>query len=181
MFEKFAQSAREAVVQAQQAARAAGARRLGTEHLLLALADGDSEAAEALRAAGATPIRLRDAIHRGSDVLDADALRAIGVDLAAVRDAAEAAFGPGALDAPTSRPRRSGSKHLSLTHETKKSIENALRLCLRTGGRRIEAEHLLLGVLMDGRYASVLLLTDEGVDVPVLAADVTRRLESRAA
>ncbi|MFC0042082.1 Clp protease N-terminal domain-containing protein [Actinomadura rayongensis] len=180
MFEKFAQSAREAVVQAQQAARATGARRLGTEHLLLALADGDSEAAEALRAAGATPIRLRDAVQREDDVLDAEALRSIGVDLAAVREAAEAAFGPGALDAPASRPRRSG-KHVSLTHEAKKSIENALRLCLRTGGRRIEAEHLLLAVLMDGRYASVLLLIDEGVDVPVLAADVTRRLEARAA
>ncbi|WP_019630596.1 Clp protease N-terminal domain-containing protein [Actinomadura atramentaria] len=180
MFERFSRDARAAVVGAQAFGRELRARRITTGHLLYAVAAGEDDAAAALRAAGATPIRLRDAIERGAaDPLDPEALRAIGVDLAAVRDAAEAEFGPGALDAPDA----SGPYRLRgpvFADDAKKALELSLRQTLKARQKRIEAGHVLLGLIQDERFASVRLLTEAGVDVAALRADVTTRLRAAA-
>ncbi len=111
MFERFTDTARHVVVQAQQDARRLGHNYIGCEHLLLAaaVAAGDEPAAAVLREQGVTPERIEAAILRtigrghaadpGDPLrdLDREALAAIGIDLDVVRARIEAAFGPDAL------------------------------------------------------------------------------------
>lgn len=73
MFERFAQSARVAVEDARYEAGRRGDRRIGTEHLLVAVVQDEAIA----RAIGADPGAAREA----ADELDRAALAAVGVDL----------------------------------------------------------------------------------------------------
>jgi ATP-dependent Clp protease ATP-binding subunit ClpA len=104
MFERFTESARRVVLQAQENARHLGHGYVGCEHLLLAAAGTDEPASEILRAQGVTPDRVEAeilrTIGRGHDSLsglDRQALASIGIDLDVVRARIEAAFGPDAL------------------------------------------------------------------------------------
>jgi len=67
------------------------------------------------------------------DALDADALEAIGIDLSAVRDRVEAAFGAGALDREPARRRgRSATRGaVPFSRRARKSVELSLRESLR--------------------------------------------------
>jgi len=104
MFERFSTSARAAVVSARDRARALDHRTITTAHVLLALVDG--EAGDALRTHGVTPeaVRAQLAELTGADPRAADddaaVLAALGIDMARIRAAVEANFGPGALDRP---------------------------------------------------------------------------------
>jgi ATP-dependent Clp protease ATP-binding subunit ClpA len=107
MFERFTGSARNVVVQAQEAARRLGHNYIGCEHLLLAAATAGEPAGAVLRDRGVTPERIEATILRiiGRDHavdplggLDREALAAIGIDLDVVRARLVAAFGPDALD-----------------------------------------------------------------------------------
>jgi ATP-dependent Clp protease ATP-binding subunit ClpA len=109
MFERFTDSARNIVVQAQEAARRLGHVYIGSEHLLLAAATVDEPAGAILRDHGITPERIEAEILRvigqgyAADPvdplrdLDREALAAIGIDLDEVRARLEAAFGRDAL------------------------------------------------------------------------------------
>ena len=106
MFERFTDTARHVVVQAQADARRLGHNYIGCEHLLLAAAATGEPASAALRDQGVTPERIEAeilrTIGRGQTAdplggLDKEALASIGVDLDAVRARIEAAFGPDAL------------------------------------------------------------------------------------
>jgi hypothetical protein len=106
MFERFTDSARGVVVQAQEDARRLGHNYIGCEHLLLAAAAADEPASAVLRDHGVTPERVEAeilrTIGRGQAAdplggLDREALASIGIDLDAVYARIEAAFGPGAL------------------------------------------------------------------------------------
>jgi hypothetical protein len=106
MFERFTDTARHVVVQAQADARRLGHNYIGCEHLLLAAAATGEPASAALRDQGVTPERIEAeilrTIGRGQTAdplggLDREALASIGVDLDAVRARIEAAFGPDAL------------------------------------------------------------------------------------
>ncbi len=106
MFERFTDTARLVVVQAQKDARRLGHNYIGCEHLLLAAAAADEPASAVLRDHGVTPERIEAAILRtvgpGQTVgplggLDKEALASIGIDLDVVRARIEAAFGPDAL------------------------------------------------------------------------------------
>ena len=109
MFERFSDGARHVVVQAQHEARRLGHSYIGCEHLLLAAAGAAEPAGAVLRDQGITPERVEAEIvriiGRGPAAgpadplggLDREALAAIGIDLDAVRDKIEAAFGPDAL------------------------------------------------------------------------------------
>lgn len=156
MFEHFTRQAREAVVDAQAAARSLGHDYVGTEHLLIALArDAESLAARTLSALGVSPeeaqARAVAVAAPGAAASDAEVLEAIGIDLDAVRRKAEEAFGRGALDrAKRSRGwgrRRLAPGHLRFTSEAKMSLELSLREALRLQHRWIGPEHLLLGLL----------------------------------
>jgi len=116
MLERFTSDARDVVAGARENALRLGHRWIGCEHLLLALAATDAQVGLILRGQGVTPERVRaEAVRLAGagpgvslfDVLDADALAAIGIDLDAVRGKVEATFGPHALTAAPPRwPRR---------------------------------------------------------------------------
>ena len=116
MLERFTGDARDVVTGARESALRLGHDWIGCEHLLLALTTTGGEVGIILRDQGITAERVtREAVRlagagRGaslSDILDRDALASIGIDLDAVRDKVEAAFGPGAFTAAPGRgPRR---------------------------------------------------------------------------
>ena len=64
MFERFTESARRVVTGAQEQARALGAPFIGTEHLLLAIADGGDAAARVLGERGLDAAALRAGVER---------------------------------------------------------------------------------------------------------------------
>nr|WP_276508743.1 Clp protease N-terminal domain-containing protein [Modestobacter muralis] len=130
-----------AVVRAQEEARDLHAERIEPVHLLLALTRDDGRGGTALRTAGADHRTLQTALASGD--LDADALAAVGVDLAQVRATAEAVFGPGALD----RGRRADSGHIPFADGSKRALEESLRAAVRQKERRLDSGHVLLGVL----------------------------------
>jgi ATP-dependent Clp protease ATP-binding subunit ClpA len=175
VFERFAAEARTAVVLAQEEARAADAARVDPVHLLVALAAAPGPAGRLLADAGAHVTDLRAGLPTGggSGGLDADALAALGIDLGRVRAAAEAAFGPGALDAAR-RGRRWG--RLPFGSGSKEALKEALVAALRRGDRVIDGRHLLAGVLALGDPAVSALLAHAGVD----EAGLRRRLDGEA-
>ncbi|GAA2705106.1 Clp protease N-terminal domain-containing protein [Actinoplanes palleronii] len=200
MFERFTQSARAVVIDAQVQARDLGHPVIGTEHVLLALLTAESGAADVLRAAGVDRAGVRDAVvaHTGDrgdeaaavadrDAEDAAALRAIGIDLAAVRAAIEENFGAGALNLPRPAPKKRGifgkfyasSGHLPFSRRNKKVLELALREALRLGHKFIAPEHLMLGMIREGEGLAMLILTEREVDVERLRAELVRSLETR--
>jgi ATP-dependent Clp protease ATP-binding subunit ClpA len=172
MFERFTEEARRVVVLAQEEARAMQAAQIGPPHLLLGVAMAGGPGERALREAGVGVGPLRDALRQvlGDDQLDAEALAALGIDLAAVRERAEAAFGRGALDTPRGKRWRGG--HIPFTPDAKRSLERSLRACLRRGDRAIGSDHVLLGVLDVENPAVTQVLRGLGVE----AADLRRRL-----
>ncbi|MEV6595928.1 Clp protease N-terminal domain-containing protein [Actinoplanes sp. NPDC051346] len=204
MFERFTRPAREAVIRAQAEARELGHTPIGTEHLLLALlADpaGPIASAPALREkqvdagyARAEIIR-RSGKDSGATVADADAadreaLRAIGIDLDAVRRAIEENFGPGTLHLPRDpAPQRKGlfrrlagsGGHIPFSPQAKKVLELSLREAIRLKHNFIAPEHIMLGVLREGRGLGARIVAERGVDVEALRADLARSLHAHAA
>ena len=100
MFERFTDSARGIVSQAQLNARRPGHSYIGCEHLLMAAAMVEGPAGVALREQGITPERIQLTLLGTAGPLsglDEEALASIGIDLDAVRAKVEAEFGPDAL------------------------------------------------------------------------------------
>ena len=170
MFERFTESARQVVVIAQEEAREAGDPCIDGAHLLLGIAEVPGPGRSALEGAGVEATRLRRAVREvgdpDSEVLDADALAALGIDLGRVRQAAEAAFGAGALDAGRRRwgRRRMPSGHLPFTAMSKKALELSVRAAVRRGDRAIDTRHLLLGLLAAEEKRSSAVLRRLAVD-----------------
>ena len=158
MFERFTEEARWVVVHAQEEARDLRSERIEPVHLLLALTRDPGRGGTTLRGAGVEPDRLREALsHRA---LDADALAAVGIDLDAVRSAAEAAFGPGALD--RGKPVPTG--HLPFSDECKRVLEQTLRFVTRSQQKRIDSGHVLVGLLAVADPAVTQVLQQLGTD-----------------
>jgi ATP-dependent Clp protease ATP-binding subunit ClpA len=176
MFERFAQTARQAVIDARQEAAWAGQDTVRSEHFLVGLLREPGPAADALTAAGVDASALRARLPRGDHEsrvgLDADALFSLGIDLDAVRRAADAAFGPGALD----RARVPGSGRLPFAPDAKQTLAGAAREAVHRSHRQITSGHLLLGILDQKRNGALTLLTGAGTDIAALRADVIRRL-----
>ncbi|HEX6234767.1 MAG TPA: Clp protease N-terminal domain-containing protein [Jiangellaceae bacterium] len=174
MFERFTQSARLVVVRGRDEAHRFGHSWVGAEHLLLGvLTQPDAPGVQALNELGVTLETAREALTQvvGLDVSDADALRAVGIDLDEVRHRVEATFGPGALDRPLGRRSRHRlffrrarcepsfrSGHLRFMPRAKRVLERSLREALNLGDRHIGVEHIVLGLLdPDGNTAIELL------------------------
>lgn len=144
MFERFTADARSVVVGAHAVARAEGAASIDSGHLLLALADRtDTVAARALASSGID----RDDLAHGDD-LDAEALAAVGIDLAVITARTDEVFGTGSFSAAR-RPSRKG--HLPFARDAKRTLEVSLREAIRLGDRSIDSRHLLLAMLRMGR------------------------------
>ncbi len=165
MFERFTKRARTVVVHAQEIARERHCAAIGTEHLLLALfAEPDGLAATILerRQVSRSDVEA-DLIHGGP--FDAEALAMLGIDLDEVRRQADEAFGPGALERTrAARPAGWRPGHLPFEPATKKALELALREAVRMGHGFLGTEHLLLGLLHDGRAHDVLVARGVGLE-----------------
>ena len=131
MFERFTDRARRVVVLAQEEARMLNHNYIGTEHILLAL------------------------IHEGEGVA-AKALTALGISLAATRQAVEDIIGRG-MQAP--------SGHIPFTPRSKKVLELSLREALQLGSDYIGTEHILLGLIREGDGVAAQVLVSSGVDL----------------
>ncbi|MBU3060846.1 Clp protease [Nocardia sp. NEAU-G5] len=162
MFERFAKAPRYAIVVAQEEARELRSPEIDVEHVLLGLAASpDEDVRKILQDNGITVAGIRESLSTGRSGQplgddDAAALRSIGIDLDAVRESLEATFGADALDravAPEKPRGRFGfgggmkSGHIPFTRDAKKTLELSLREAISRGDDRIEAAHVLLGVL----------------------------------
>ncbi|MFP8963809.1 Clp protease N-terminal domain-containing protein [Streptomyces nanhaiensis] len=207
MFERFTRQARDTVVRAQEEARALGHDWIGTEHLLIAVlrrpeepgaatlvrmgAEAESARAAAARAAG----RGGD----GVDEEDAEALRALGIDLEEVRRRAEDAFGPGALDRspePTGGRRkvrgilpfrrrgadrgRRDRGHIPFTPRARKALELSLRESLALKDRHIGCEHLVLALLRSDDRLTGDLFAQLGLEPEAVRARLVADLRGAA-
>ncbi|MBH0109941.1 Clp protease [Salinibacterium sp. NG22] len=141
MFEKLAQSARTVVEDARHEAARRGDRRLGTDHLLLALLH-EEELAQAVGVDAATAAEA-------AQQLDRDALTAIGVDLGSFNPTAHAA----------------ASKRVPLTAGAKATLQHTLVSAATEKARTVTSRHILLA-LLDRREpdSAAVLLTALAVD-----------------
>jgi ATP-dependent Clp protease ATP-binding subunit ClpA len=209
MFERFTHAARDVVVHAQAEARELQQRPIGTQHLLLSLlADpaGPIATAPALTTKGVDARFVRAEVIRlvgpgtppgdpapDTDAEDKAALKAIGIDLDAVRRAIEENFGPGALRLQhPATPKRRGllrrhreqtrtSGHIPFSPRSKKVLELSLREALRLKHNFIAPEHIMLGILREDNGLATEILIEAKVDLTQLRADVTRSLKDQAA
>jgi ATP-dependent Clp protease ATP-binding subunit ClpA len=180
MFERFVAQSRKVIVLSQEEARQLHHQYIGTEHLLLAMAiQQEGAAADALHEHGLTVEVVREQIVQliGDD-LDSEALATLGINLDAVREATEAAFGPGAL---SSKPGKMLTGHIPFSKRAKKVLELSLREALRLQQDHIGTGHILLGLIREGEGLAAQVITRTGVDLEELREDVVRRLGSQAA
>ena len=202
MLERFTTSARQTVMGARTEAIATGRAYVGTEHMLIALLDVDrGPAYQVLTEAGVTAASVRADLDRrippAADPLgpgDAEALRAIGIDLEAVIARVEAAFGEGALD---DEPEVDGGKrrrlfgrgrrepvgtrrHPRITPRAKKVLELALREAIYRNDHEIRSEHILLALIREGEGLAAQILTDAGLSLAELRTRLDRTLGDAA-
>jgi ATP-dependent Clp protease ATP-binding subunit ClpA len=178
VFERFARNARVAVMLAQEEARELCDRETGSQHLLLGVLQSSADDLSAvLNGYGLTAevVRARlaeNSIGERSFDEDADALRAIGIDLGAVRDSVARIFGAEAFDNALSRSgrRRRHRGRIPFNHGAKKVLELALREALADKDKEIRSEHLLLGILQGGDEAAIALITEHVYTAQLRAA-----------
>jgi ATP-dependent Clp protease ATP-binding subunit ClpA len=178
MFERFTAEARAAVTAAQDEALSLHHGWIGTEHLLLGVlrADGGARLLEGFGVELA-PVRedVVRLIGRGEEDIDRDALATLGIDLDAVRERVEKAFGPGAL---SRRERCRGGTfggHLPFTARAKKALELTLREGIALGARELTSEHVVLGLLREGDGVAAQILSARGVAYDAARARVQGR------
>jgi ATP-dependent Clp protease ATP-binding subunit ClpA len=177
MFERFNDEARQAVALAQEEAGQLRHGWIGTEHLLLGVLRADGGGARLLKGFGLDHGAVRDdvvrMIGRGEEDIDRDALATLGIDLDAVRERVEKAFGAGAL----SRGRGCGGGHVPFTPRAKKALELTLRESIALGANELRADHLVLGLLREGDGVAATLLHGHGIALE----DVRARIRGRDA
>lgn len=174
VYDRFTLLAKRAVVAARDAADALGHEFIGTEHILLGVAQTAGTGSEMLRAHGAGFEQLHAEVvrqHRehGADGGDParqarsgkDLLSELGIDVDEIRRRADANFGSGAFKYP--RP--------PFSLNAKKAVQTSLRFAIEMGQQRIDTEHLLLGAL-DNESAAAQALTALGVDTRNLRQSV---------
>jgi ATP-dependent Clp protease ATP-binding subunit ClpA len=176
MFERFSADARATVHLAQAEAQQLGSAQVDSGHFLLALvADTTGPAGRALRASHLNLDDVRDKVRKRAGGLDPDALAAIGIDLEAVRQATEATFGPGALDAgpPSTRGR------VPFSGEAKKLLELSLRMTLSRKSKSITSGDVLLAALNLTGSVAVQVLGDARVNIESLRVETAREIAAQ--
>ncbi len=164
MLERFTEDARAVVVAAREHAVATTASEVRAEHLLMALLDQRGSAAtQVLGLLGVSAATLRELLDRrrmqyvdGLDEDDAEALRAIGIDLDEVVRRVDRNLG--GLTRPTAGPRR-----IRFSRSARKVLELALREAVALRHGHIGTEHLLLGLVREDDRVVRDALADGGV------------------
>ena len=138
---------------------------------------------------GAGP-KAEPGVREESDAEDKAALKAIGIDLDAVRKTIEENFGPGALRLPKEPvpakrnpfARFTTSKsHIPFSPRAKKVLELSLREAINLKHKFIAPEHIMLGVLREDSGLAAQILAEADVDTGLLRADLIRSLDAQAA
>lgn len=203
MFERFTRDARTVVISTQDLCHGLGADEVRPVHLLFALTEEASGVRDLLANHGLTTDAVAACLGAAPparpaalDEDDAAALRAVGIDLDAIREAVERQFGEGALDEPAQSMsggatpvapppehgegwaaratfRRGG--HIRFAGGSKKVLELSLREAIRAGAREIRSEHIALGLLRSDDEALTLLMRCLRVDVQAVRADLEDR------
>lgn len=150
MFERFTKDARAVVEQALREARELGSPTVEAEHLLLALA---RRGAPALAGAGLDHGSVKSA-------LDDE----LGRSLAVVGITWNAPVPP---EAPAS-----SATAVRFGASAKRALERAMRAAVERGDRRLEADHVMLGVLRAELGTVPRALAFAGIDREALAASV---------
>ncbi len=188
MFERFSRNARVSVVLAQEEARELNAEEIRPEHLLVGvLQSAGRELSGVLSGYGLTADVIRGQLNAAdssgdeSFEHDAEALRSIGIDLRAVRDAVDRTFGADTYD---NAMRKSGRRrrrrgHIPFTKPAKKVLELSLREALAHKDNWIGCEHIVLGIMRGGDKFTLGLIT-EHADAAQLRAAVTGLLDAAA-
>lgn len=193
MFEKFQKSAKVAVVLSQEEAREMDDTRIGAEHVLVGVLDSaGAPLSELMGGYGLTADGVRDRLRAGSeqppmDDEDAEALRAIGIDLSQVRESVSKVFGPQAFDEAFEKSgRRKGRMRgwrpfgmISFNSSAKKCLELALREAIAHKDNWIGCEHMVLGILRGGDPVALAVIT-ERVSVDELRQAVVGLLDQAA-
>lgn len=188
MLERFTRSARVSVVLAQEEARELSSEEVRPEHLLVGvLQSAGRDLSGVLGGFGLTADAIRERLasadrsDKESFEADAEALRSIGIDLRAVRDAVDRTFGAdtydNALRKSGRRMRRRG--HTPFTKSAKKALELSLREALAHKDNSIGCEHIVLGIVRGGDKFTLGLITDH-VDTVQLRAAVVDLLDQAA-
>jgi ATP-dependent Clp protease ATP-binding subunit ClpA len=151
MFERFTDEARAVVLGAVEQARALGHDSVSPTHLLLGLLSTDPDtgtAYQVLHGAGLQRDAVLEVVRRRTPrdgfltEDDADSLRTIGIDLAAVLEHLSESLGPDAV--PQSQPRR---RRPRFSKPAKKTLQLSLRESIWLKAGNIRSEHILLGLL----------------------------------
>jgi ATP-dependent Clp protease ATP-binding subunit ClpA len=179
MFERFTDDAREAVVAAQHEAASLRHGWIGTEHLLLGILTTGGGGARLLAGFEIDAAAVRGDVVRmigtGEDPIDPEALATLGIDLDAVRERVEKAFGPGALSR-RGRCRRGGvDMQLPFCRRAKKALELTLREAISLGDSNLRTEHLVLGLLREGDGVAARVLAERGVTLAAAREKVAGR------
>ena len=95
----------------------------------------------------------------------AQALESLGVSLEAVREQVEQVIGRGQQAVP---------EHIPLTPRAKKVLELAHREAFQLGHNYIGTEHILLGLICEGKGVSAQVLADLGADLNRVRQQVIR-------
>jgi ATP-dependent Clp protease ATP-binding subunit ClpA len=140
-------------VAAQRHAAALRHDWVGTEHVLLAMLDDRASVAGlALRRLGLETEVVRTDIMRivgegppRGAAFDADALRAVGIDLDAVQEHVDTMFGEGALDRAQRARGRCGAAAFGVAPRLKQALERAHQDAERSGSA-VTDEHVLLAL-----------------------------------
>jgi hypothetical protein len=154
MFERFTDRARTAVILARTEASERG-DQIRPVYMLHALASSEGVAARVLAGLGVDAGDIERRLDRTAPLRraregeppggDAEALASIGIDLEEIRRRVEESFGPGALErAPAAAQ---GAGRITMTRETKQSVELAVKEARALRHSYIGTEHLLLGLL----------------------------------
>lgn len=193
MFEKFQKSAKVAVVLSQEEAREMDDTRIGAEHVLVGVLDSaGAPLSELMGGYGLTADGVRDRLRAGSeqppmDDEDAEALRAIGIDLSQVRESVSKVFGPQAFDEAFEKSgRRKGRMRgwrpfgmIPFNSSAKKCLELALREAIAHKDNWIGCEHMVLGILRGGDPVALAVITKR-VSVDELRQAVVGLLDQAA-
>jgi ATP-dependent Clp protease ATP-binding subunit ClpA len=181
VFEIFTGRARQAIMLAQDEAIGLGDDFVGTEHLLMGLAGVPQGVAGELLAEhglSASAARAEVARLRASeigpagpsepDIAPVDVLAAIGIDVAAIRERADQAFGPGEFVYP--RP--------AYDEAAKAAIEQSVAQAETLGHDYVGTGHMLLGMLASGDNAAARILGSTGLGEPTGRTLVAARTQA---
>ena len=170
MYDAMSDDARHVLDAAEAEATALGSRSVASEHILLALLEAGGATGELLASHGVT----RDVVVAGGSRngngearFDPAALATLGIDLDAVRERVEEAFGPGALE--RTRAGRQLCRERVFTAAAKKALQEAVNAARCEPA---EPAHLLLGLILEQKSSAATALRDRGVSEGIVRAAI---------